>query len=149
MNRISPKNATLLFLSVFLMTSCGLADVFLEPYHPVSTSKAPFPMDQAARHDYTHVMAQDCLAGKAVGRHVMNPFETQIATPPRWIRHSGPASDGKGKMYKMYLVRGTIPPPPYNEPRVYDHYGYSFTFLTTEEDIILECRVTQQFLYRW
>jgi len=151
MKRAFLQNTLLCLLAALLTTSCGLAgaiDYIKEPYHPVPTSTTSFPTDQAGTNDRTATMGQECLRGKYVGQYVMEAFKKYVRDPPKWVKYAGTTPDGKRKIYKFYSIWKTPPPPPRESILEYSYYGYSFTIDTTDADIITECRVTKQFLYR-
>jgi hypothetical protein len=53
-------------------------------------------------------------------------------------------------MYYIFLKKKRPPPlsADINAPWGVDKWGYSFTFSTTDEDIVTDCKVTRRLLFR-
>ena len=147
MSRVFLKNICLLLLTVLSATSCGLArKIFDLP--PLHRQKAVFPVELAGPHKDAAVMAEECRNGEYAGQPVMDSFKQRIRAPAHWIRYSGRDTGGNGKIYTLHLEsRDTFPPVSDKYLRQSTGKGYSFTLHTTDEDMIIECRAEELYIF--
>jgi hypothetical protein len=154
------KNIPLILL-VFGTAACGVLN--LEPLIRVPTTPTdePFPKKGSIviMGRYTLSYAERCLRGEYTGEKI--PGKSTGGT--LWVNHIDPSKfdfsksgrpnpNGKGKIYEYYLTYDIEPPPlsaDINAPWGRDKWGYSFTFFTTDEDIVTDCKVTKRLLRRW
>ncbi|MDR2801259.1 MAG: hypothetical protein LBB52_08375 [Desulfovibrio sp.] len=149
------KNMLIILLAAFGTASCGFLDVLLEPVVHVPTTPADRPFPKRAQYDnFASLYAYECLEGKYTGEQITGQSGGKF-----WVNKfmnlskiGRPNPDGRGKIYELYLREEVKTPPPLsadiNDPWGVDKWGYSFTFYTTDDDIVTDCKVTRQLLFR-
>jgi hypothetical protein len=152
------KNIPLILLVAFGTASCSY---YVAPGGlPVPTTPAdkPFPKD-ASRDSFTSVYVWRCLEGKYTGEKIIgkstggelwvNGYKNDLSKRGR------PNPHGRGKIFEFYLEDHVKTPPPQvvgayaSFPDGEEWWGYSFTFFTTDDDIVTDCKVTKRLLRRW
>jgi hypothetical protein len=152
------KNIPLLLLAAFGTASCG----FLSGGHiPVPPTPADKPWRGGGYEEFASVYAQYCLGGDYTGEKITSENTTRTHGEfwvNRWKDNLGkmcrPNPDGRGKIcgvFNLYTYKKTPPPPQFGSviPGGVEKWGFSFTFYTTDDDIITDCKVTKRLLRRW
>jgi hypothetical protein len=146
----------IILLAAFGTASCGVLHLRPVPRIPTTPADRPYPK-RAMHARFVSLYAYECLegyytGGKATGKGTGGK-DWQVRTGIDISKTSRPNPDGRGKIFEFYLTQEVKTPPPLsagiNDPWGSEEWGYSFTFYTTDDDTVTDCKVTKRLLHRW